>query len=1365
MRHKFIIISIVAIAALGVVGGGFALNGYFGGGDAIPADTFTRGLVGYWNFDDGAGTNANDASDQNNDGTLTTMDPNTDWVSGKAGNGGALDFDGSDDYVSVTNETNFDFERTDSFSMFVWINQDASADNTIVGKMSDTAPNTGFEIRTTSDKIRAILRNDNSPANQIIVDSTSAISSSQWYHVGFTYDGSSAASGVIVYIDGVAETPSVVSDTLSATILHNLNFTIGNRSDGTGAVWNGKIDEVRVYNRALSAAEIRYHYSRGAPVAHWKFDEGSGTTAFDSVGSSDGTLTSMEEADWVAGQYGTALDFDGSDETVTLTNSSVLQPVHVTYAAWIKTPGTANANGMRIYGKESEGPWAHFSVEQSGVVRMGVDTVNDTAVDVDTTITVDDDAWHFAVGTYDGSTAKVYIDGVEAVSNSTMSGNLEYTSENPRIARSASGANGANLVYFDGLIDDLKIYNYARTADEIRLDYNAGLAAKFGGSPNKDITRGLVGYWDFNDGSGTNANDASDQNNDGTLTTMDPNTDWVSGKAGNGGALDFDGSDDYVSVGQQTALEPTTAVTVSIWIKRSGAQASFAKVLWNGPNDNDPWGAYGFQFNSTADDDIEWSITTGVTDTQVSTGSGTISDGVWQHLVGTYDGSTMRVYLDGVEKNSTVKTGTIADYGSPGLLMGGHTDQPSQDYAGLIDEVRVYNRALSAAEIRYHYSRGAPVGHWKFDEGAGTTAFDSAGSNDGTLTSMDAATDWVQGQYGTALDFDGSNDHIVISDDASISVTSQFTASAWVKPDVSGIDGSIFSSGGSGDLYWEMLVDSTADQLALRHDLSGARYKANTSLQAGQWYHVAIVKTGNSGVSTTFYVNGVIDGTASIGALEASGTKTIGQRLEGNDHNFNGLIDDVRIYNYARIPDEIRLDYNAGLAAKFGGSPNKDITRGLVGYWNFEDGVGQNVIDQSDNGNDGTLGVNNTASSDDPTWTTVSSGLPANAFGVGGGVLDLDGSEDDFQIPDSSSMNIVGSAITISMWVNSDDVAGSIPVLLQRGAALVQVRMVNTTTLRFTTNTSVGAVTHNATVPTLTDNTWYHVVVRYDGATMTAFLDGVESSTAPAAQTGTLDDTTGTAWIIGSRNSNFHNGEMDEVRIYDRALSDDEVRYLYNKGGSIAHYKFNEGSGTTAFDSTNTTGDGTITGSTWVQGQYATALDLDGSDDVVTVTNANPIDFDVGLNNAVTFSAWINADSDGEGNVGEIIDKGSNTYLRVGSESAGKLDLEASIDLATTNATADISAVLSINTWHHVAMVYEDDADDEITLYVDGINVGASTNGVGAPAGTDTNNLLIGGDTAANFDGTVDDVRVYGYARTPDEIRLDYNAGLGTHVR
>lgn len=98
-----------------------------------------------------------------------------------------------------------------------------------------------------------------------------------------------------------------------------------------------------------------------------------------------------------------------------------------------------------------------------------------------------------------------------------------------------------------------------------------------------------------------------------------------------------------------------------------------------------------------------------------------------------------------------------------------------------IDEVRVYTDSLSASEIQTIYNASAPVAssgtledglvaHYKFDENTGSTAYDSADTNNGTLTNM-ASNDWVAGVHGRALDFDGSNDYIAIASDTANDIT------------------------------------------------------------------------------------------------------------------------------------------------------------------------------------------------------------------------------------------------------------------------------------------------------------------------------------------------------------------------------------------------------------------------------------------------------------------------------------------------------------------------------------------------------------------------------------------------------------------
>ena len=213
--------------------------------------------------------------------------------------------------------------------------------------------------------------------------------------------------------------------------------------------------------------------------------------------------------------------------------------------------------------------------------------------------------------------------------------------------------------------------------------------------------------------------------------------------------------------------------------------------------------------------------------------------------------------------------------------------------------------------------------------------------------------------------------------------------------------------------------------------------------------------------------------------------------------------------------------------------------------------------------------------------------------------------------------------------------------------------------------------------------------------------------------------------------------------------------------GPVAYWRFDEGQGTTAYNSTTQTGlNGSISGATWKPESECLSgkcLDYDGTDDVTTVTQ------NAGINltgkTGYTISTWIKADGAGEGSAGEIIDKGANTYLRVDNPSGSNLDIEGQIDLGTTPANLNISTGAAINKWYHIEMVYADDSDDEIDIYINGVLKGTSINGVGSLV-TETNNLLIGGDASHNFNGSLDETKIYPYARSAAQIQQEYNAGL-----
>ena len=226
----------------------------------------------------------------------------------------------------------------------------------------------------------------------------------------------------------------------------------------------------------------------------------------------------------------------------------------------------------------------------------------------------------------------------------------------------------------------------------------------------KDVsTSGLVGHWHMDEGSGTAVFDSSGNNNTGTCH----NTAWVSadgGRWGNsstgfsgGDSLYFDGGSDYVLVSDSSSLD-VGQITIEAWFKADRLTSfvdrykQYIVSKWIFTNDQRSFGLFldrtELCFNTSFDGDSFSSLS-----------GGSISTGNWYHIAATFDGSTKRIFLNGVELKSETISGTLFA-GSAPLTIGIRSDLDNdRDFKGIIDEVIIYSRALSAGEIWAHFER------------------------------------------------------------------------------------------------------------------------------------------------------------------------------------------------------------------------------------------------------------------------------------------------------------------------------------------------------------------------------------------------------------------------------------------------------------------------------------------------------------------------------------------------------------------------------------------------------------------------------------------------------------------------------------
>ncbi len=197
---------------------------------------------------------------------------------------------------------------------------------------------------------------------------------------------------------------------------------------------------------------------------------------------------------------------------------------------------------------------------------------------------------------------------------------------------------------------------------------------------------GLVAAYAFNEGTGTTATDASGAGNTGAIAGAS----WdAAGKFGS--ALSFNGTSNMVTVNDASTLDLTTALTLEAWVKPS-ALAGWRTVLMK---ETASGLAYAMYASDTANHASGWIRRS--SDVSAISAS-TLPLNTWSHLAVTYDGATLRLFVNGVQAASRAVTGATATSAAP-LRIGGNSIW-SEYFAGLIDEVRIYNRALTATQIQ-----------------------------------------------------------------------------------------------------------------------------------------------------------------------------------------------------------------------------------------------------------------------------------------------------------------------------------------------------------------------------------------------------------------------------------------------------------------------------------------------------------------------------------------------------------------------------------------------------------------------------------------------------------------------------------------
>gem|GEM_PF-2170912 len=793
-------------------------------------------------------------------------------------------------------------------------------------------------------------------------DSKVALQPGNWYHIAIVFEG----KAFTMYLNG--ESVAEKTFTYSPADLGVLqNRWIGKSHFNWDDYLNSKLAETRIWNVARTADEIKESMSCALDgseeglSALYQFKVAADSIAVDTRGMHYGTLRgdngvpALVEVAEIAGNLkdckdkgvieveeniANALSFDGSGDYVELGNP----PFYANSFAietWIKPTGKATGTVFNVKDQTRNSAMflmfngngqLRFTIRNPAGISGGVEIVSTTAFT--------DNKWHHVAAVKgDDDKTYLYVDGkLEKASTRTIA---DFGGTKPYVVFLGMNVPGAER-YYKGIMDEVRIWDRARTQEEIAIDYDKAL---------RGTEAGLHAYYKFDQGTPggnntgqTNLVDATGKVN-GTLNGF-----ALTGEASNfvrselslktgavvdgGNALRLNGTSSFVECGDFL----TPSYTKEVWIKLDVENLKTNNNIISGK------GGHAFRIVSGKADAGQAGSWTQVQDPN------TIEAG-WQHYAVTYDNSsqTMTLYRNGEQVSQKVGVGP---FGADSFVQLGRWSTCCH-FQGDMDEVRIWDHARSGDAISSDYdqaltgSEDGLVAYYNFNQGVAdgdnqsiSTVNDLTGNNDGTLNGFEltagSTSNFVRSDLSlggkpetasnNALHLDGTKDYV----DARATATGlpqgrePRTMEAWVKTTQTSI-GNFIS--------WGRRATRMRNSMAVRNGKLAyigqyLDFTGKTTINDGEWHHVALSYDGEN---WAIYVDGKADGTNGGDPNTTDQNLKIGNLPEPhNGEYFDGTMDELRVWNVARTADEIVAHMNTELTGK---------EEGLVAYYNFNQGV------------------------------------------------------------------------------------------------------------------------------------------------------------------------------------------------------------------------------------------------------------------------------------------------------------------------------------------------------------------------------------------------------------------------------------------
>jgi fibronectin type 3 domain-containing protein len=815
---------------------------------------------------------------------------------------------------------------------------------------------------------------------------------------------------------------------------------------------------------------------------------------------------------------------------------------------------------------------------------------------------------------------------------------------------------------------------------------------------------GAAAAYSFDEGTGAIAADATGNGNVGTLTN---GPSWTTaGKYG--GALSFDGSNDFVLVNHSASLNLTNAMTLEAWVYPTSAAGGWHAIIQKEVD------AYFLHSSGTG---APLDPTAGGTFSgQLSyfAASSPMTLNAWNHVAVTWDGSIMRLYVNGAAAATQTRGGTLQSTTAP-LRIGGNSPY-AEMFQGRIDEVRIYNRALTQAEVQSDMN--SPI----TPAGPDTTP----PANPSGLAATAASATQVN------LSWTASSDNVAV------------TGYLLERCQNAGCSSFAQIATPTGTSYSDTGVSASTSYSYRVRAIDAAGNTSGYSTTAGVTTPILDVTppSAPSGLNATATSSTQID----LGW--ASSTDNVGvtgyqiERCQGTGCSNFVLVSTVSVTSFSSTALTASTSYSYRVRAI-------DAAGNASAYSNVASATTQAAPDT-------TLpttptGLTATAASSTQinlSWTASTDNVGVTGYQV---YRCLGASCTNFTLigtaPSTTYIDTGLAASTSYRYrLRAADAAGNLSSNSTISTATTLAGAPDTTlptAPASLTATATSSSQINLSWPAATDNvgvTGYRVE-RCLGSGCSTFAQVATPTTTTYSDSGLVASTSYSYRVRAADAAGNLSGYSPIATATTQAAS---------LGPAIA-YAFNEGTGTTTSDASGNGVAGTLTnGPTWIAGKYGTAVSFDGNDDKVAL----PSSFDVSAL-PFTLEAWIRPTNF---NSWHAIFSKRTSYSAAGMRfDVGLVTGTGQVYVTTFRSTATFSYSPPLNAWTHIAVVA---SSSGTSLYVNGALQQTSstlTLGTGATAAV---NIGRTGDNDDPFAGGIDDLRLYKRALTLVEIQNDMNTAL-----